>query len=268
MFLCNLSDSQTSVSTNYFSHTCHGLLSVGGGWPEWVGVVFKDQHPLLKQEYHSNIFDRLRQDSPKAARSISYFSTSFPQLKTEIDTHTLLHFPLQWDTMHTAGRRSVKGFHRANAERYRPMVLHIYLHRVDTCPTPLPLRYVLQYPGKKTSPRINWSVHVYLETGGSTRWHFYLHLGRSTLIRLRHIPPSVYCPSYRKQCNNWWPGISGVSHWSISPTSTTICLQTREVHTNCSAPCDYTYKGSSGKQKVTLELYYILRELLIAIHMT
>jgi len=34
------------------------------------------------------------------------------------------------------------------------------------------------------------------------------------------------------------------------------------------APCDYTYTGSSGKQEVTLELSKILRELLIAIHVT
>jgi len=30
----------------------------------------KDRHPLLKREHHSNVFDRLRQDSPKAACSI------------------------------------------------------------------------------------------------------------------------------------------------------------------------------------------------------
>jgi hypothetical protein len=42
-----------------------------------------------------------------------------------------------------AGRCSMKGFHRANAGRYRPLVLHIHLHRVDMCPTLLPLRYVL-----------------------------------------------------------------------------------------------------------------------------
>jgi len=52
----------------------------------------KDQRPFLKWEYHSNVFDRLRQDSPKAACSISCFSTSFPQTETEIDAHTLLNF--------------------------------------------------------------------------------------------------------------------------------------------------------------------------------
>jgi hypothetical protein len=54
----------------------------------------------------------------------------------------------------------------------------------------------------------------------------------------------------------------------MSPTSITICLQTREIHRNCNAPCDYTYTGSSGKQEVTLELPKIPRELLIALHVT
>ena len=50
------------------------------------------------------------------------------------------------------------------------------------------------------------------------------------------------------------------------PTSITICLQTREVHRNCNAPCDYTYTGSIKKWEITLELSYILMELLIALH--
>jgi hypothetical protein len=45
------------------------------------------------------------------------------------------------------------------------------------------------------------------------------------------------------------------------------CLQTREVQRNCNAPRDYTYTGS-GKDEVTLEHSYILRKLLIALHMT
>jgi hypothetical protein len=39
------------------------------GLPGW-GSSSKDRRPLLKREYHSNVFDRLRQDSPKAACSI------------------------------------------------------------------------------------------------------------------------------------------------------------------------------------------------------
>jgi hypothetical protein len=45
-------------------------------------------------------------------------------------------------------------------------------------------------------------------------------------------------------------------------------LQTRKVQTHCNAPRDYTYTGRSGKEDFTLEHSYILRELLIALHMT
>jgi len=49
------------------------------------GSSSKDQHPFLKQEYHSNVFDRLRQDSPKAACSISYISAPvFPRWKQKL----------------------------------------------------------------------------------------------------------------------------------------------------------------------------------------
>ena len=59
-----------------------------------------------------------------------------------------------------------------------------------------------------------------------------------------------------------------MKHWGMFPTSITICMQTREDHRNHNAPHDDIYTGSSGKQEVTLELSWILRELLIALHMT
>ena len=46
------------------------------------GSSSKDRRPLLKREYHSDVFDRLRQDSPKVACSISYVSAPvFPRRK-------------------------------------------------------------------------------------------------------------------------------------------------------------------------------------------
>jgi len=45
-----------------------------------------------------------------------------------------------------------------------------------------------------------------------------------------------------------------MKHWVMYPTSLTICLQTREVHRNRNALCDYRYIESSGKEEVTLEL--------------
>ena len=46
-------------------------------------------------------------------------------------------------------------------------------------------------------------------------------------------------------------GISRMKQWGMSPTSITICFQTREVHRNCNAPCDYTYTGSIKKGSYT-----------------
>jgi hypothetical protein len=52
------------------------------------GSLLKEQRPLLKRDYHSNVLDRLRQDSPKAACSISYVSAQdFPRRKQK-PTHT------------------------------------------------------------------------------------------------------------------------------------------------------------------------------------
>jgi len=95
------------------------------------GLSLKDWCPLLKWEYHSNVFDQLRQDSLKAACSILYISAPvFPRQKQK--------------SMHThCCRRSPKGLHRANAGGYQSPVLHIHLYRVATCPTLLPFRYVL-----------------------------------------------------------------------------------------------------------------------------
>ena len=57
-----------------------------------------------------------------------------------------------------------------------------------------------------------------------------------------------------------------MKHWDMYPLSTTIFLQTKELHRNRNASCDYTYMGSSEKQEITLQLSQIFRELLIALH--
>jgi len=40
---------------------------------------------------------------------------------------------------------------------------------------------------------------------------------RPTIPRLRDIILLVYCPSCRKGCKKWWPGISGVIYWVYPP---------------------------------------------------
>ena len=65
-----------------------------------------------------------------------------------------------WEATHTAGRCSLKGFHTVNVRRYRLPVLHTHLHRAATCPTLLPLRYVLKFPGKKNQSSTTLVVFV------------------------------------------------------------------------------------------------------------
>jgi len=72
-----------SRSARMISCTCAAVSSV---WEvEFLpgrGSFSKDRRLLLKREYHSNVFDRLKKDSPKAACSISYVSAPvFPSRK-------------------------------------------------------------------------------------------------------------------------------------------------------------------------------------------
>jgi len=62
-----------------------------------------------------------------------------PDGNRNLCTHAASVFSPSFDARHIA----LKGFHGSNARRYRPQVLHIHLHRVETCPTLFPLRYVL-----------------------------------------------------------------------------------------------------------------------------
>ena len=108
------------------------------------GSSSKDQRPLLKLEYHSNVLDRLRQDSVKAACSISYVSAPvFPRQKQKsMHTRCCTFSSIMKCDAHCC-RCSPKGLHSANAGRYRLPVLHIHLYRVATCPTLLPFHCVL-----------------------------------------------------------------------------------------------------------------------------
>jgi hypothetical protein len=98
------------------------------------------------------------------------------------------------------------------------------------------------------------SIYAHRSLNRKGKYTQSLEAVKMTILRLRYIVLLVYYHSCRKRCKNWWPGISRMKHWGISPTSITICLQTRKVHRNHNAPCDYTYTGNSGKQEVTLEL--------------
>jgi len=150
-----------TVSMNDFLHTCHSLLGVGGGRPAWAGVVFKGSASTFETGIPLKCLRSTWQDSLKAACSILYVSAQFsPDGNRNQCTQAAALSPPSWNATHTAGRRSPKGLHTANAGRYRPPVLHIHLYRFATCPTLLPFRYVLLFPVKKISPGIKWSAHV------------------------------------------------------------------------------------------------------------
>ena len=120
-----LTSSATSLivrcqSARIISRTCATVSSVWEveGLPGW-GSSSKDQCLLLKWEYHSNVFDRLRQDSPKAACSISYVSAPvFPRQKQKsLHTRCCTFSSIVKCDAHSC-RRSPKGLHRANVGRY------------------------------------------------------------------------------------------------------------------------------------------------------
>jgi hypothetical protein len=118
-YSCDLLGCQTSVTTNDLLHLCPGLLGVGGGRPAWAEVVFKGSASTFERDYHSNVFDRLRQDSPKAACSISYVSAPlFPRWKQKsMHTRCCTFSSIMKCDAHCC-RCSPKGLHRANVGRY------------------------------------------------------------------------------------------------------------------------------------------------------
>ena len=122
------------------------------------GSSSKDQHPVSKWEYLSNVCDRLRQDSPKATCSILYVSALvfFPQTETEIDAHVLLHFHLHREVRHTL---QVDVHRRTSTERMRgdtDLRFCTYTCKELTC-VPLWYHFAMYYifPGKKSVLELN-----------------------------------------------------------------------------------------------------------------
>jgi len=104
-------------SARMISRTCATVSSVWEveGLPG-RGSSSKDRCPLLKWEYHSNVFDQLRQDSLKAAYSILYVSAPvFPRQKHKsMHTRCCTFSSIVKCNAHCC-RRSPKVLHRANA---------------------------------------------------------------------------------------------------------------------------------------------------------
>ena len=179
-----------------------------GRWTACLGgSSSKDGHPLLKQEYLSISSTDLGRTLRKLLAAFCTFQHQFsPDRNRNRRTHTAALSPPSWDVMHTAGRCSLKGFHRVNAGRYRPLVLHIHLPRVDTCPTLLPLHYVLQFPRRKISPGIKWSAHVLTHILKATwNWAF-LSQNVSMWWTVEYFLSALYVPFLRHD------GLA-IGHW-------------------------------------------------------
>ena len=111
---------------------------LGGGRLQRIGVHFWNGNTTQMSS-----FDIGRTLRKLLAAFCTFWYQISPDGSRNWCTLTAALSPPMWDATHTAGRRSLKGFHRANAGRYQPLVLHIRLHRIDTFPTMLPLHYVL-----------------------------------------------------------------------------------------------------------------------------
>ena len=114
------------------------MACLGGDNLERIGVHFWNGNTT---QMSSIYLGRTLQKLLAAFRTFQHWFS--PDGNRNRCTHAAVLSTPAWDATHTAGGRSLKGFHRANVGRYRPLVSHIHLHRFDTCPTLLSLSYVL-----------------------------------------------------------------------------------------------------------------------------
>jgi hypothetical protein len=73
--------------------------------------------------------------------------------------------------------------------------------------------------------------------------------GKANYTEAKVYHPIILLYFTHKTIQNWWPGILGMSHWGMFPTSVTICLQIREVHRNCNAPL-HIYRKKQNRWKL------------------
>jgi hypothetical protein len=158
------------------SHTRHGLLGVGGGRPAWAGSHLQriGVHFWNRNTTQMSSID-LGRTLRKLLVAFHTFQHQFsPDGNRNWSTHAAELSPPLWDAVHTTGRCSLRGFHRANAGRYWLPVMQVHLHRVATCPALLPLCCVFSFPQKTSVPELNdqssytytkhmWSFNIFLK---------------------------------------------------------------------------------------------------------
>ena len=120
------------------------------------GSSSKDQRPILKREYHSNVFDRLRQDSPKDACSILYvLAPVFPRRKQKSMHTCCCTFSSIVKCDAHCCRCSPKGLHRANAGRYRSPVCTYTCTELPHVPLCYHFAMYYNFPKKKKNQSQN-----------------------------------------------------------------------------------------------------------------
>jgi hypothetical protein len=120
-----------------------------GRWTAWLGWGHLQKigtHFSNRNTIQMSTFDFGRTLWKLLAAFHTFQHQSSTDGNRNLCTHAAALSPPSWDATHTAGKRWVKGFHRA--------VLHIHFHWVDTCPTLLPLNYY-SFLGKKSVQELN-----------------------------------------------------------------------------------------------------------------
>jgi hypothetical protein len=122
---------------------------------------------------------------------------------------------------------------------YRPLITFIPMFTSNKCVK------ICCMVSKLCAYWILCSIGIYIPR--AYRW-IKMTFPPAPILRLRYIVLIIYC---RKLYKNWWSGISRMKHWGMSRTSITNCLQTRAVHRNRNAPCDYTRMWSQTYESYT-----------------
>jgi hypothetical protein len=242
------------------SRTCASLLGVGGGWPAWAGGRLQR---IVINFWNGNTTQMSSIDLGRTLRKLlAAFRTFQHQFSPDGNrnwwTHTAELSPPSWDATHTASRRSVRGFHRANAGRYRLPVMQVHLHSFHlSCLVATSLR-IIASPKRKSVPELNdqpscLNTHLdnnvnntttirYCHNAMTSLWHCILNLLEvclrwQTLPQCNGIPMTLYTAlagSLLALTHN--QTVTNHPLWTVTVTSDTdSCVNVTAVH--CPLQC-------------------------------
>ena len=120
------------------------------------GSSSKDRHPFWNGNTTHMCLINLGRTLRKLLAAFCTFQHQFsPGGNRNLCTHAAELSPPSWDVMHNAGRRSLRGFRRVNAGRYRLLVMQVHLHRVATCPACCHFAAYYSLPEKESDVELN-----------------------------------------------------------------------------------------------------------------